>query len=242
MSEKSAFCIEFSSLPTSCHYLFDKNSSMHYKYIDGCDFILNSALVERGWRRFGKYFSRPNCKNCTECKNLRIDVENFTFSKNAKRILKKNKNVTTFIQKPTLSFLHLDIYVKYHKYMHQKRGWRYYPISAQMYNELYVDGAGSFGKEILYFIDEKLVGVDLVDFTNDGISSIYFFYDPDYSHLSLGKYSIYKQILLAKENDLRYIYLGYYVKNCQSLKYKADYKPHEILVGLPEVDEKVVWR
>lgn len=239
---KNDTCIEFSSLPSNCHYLKNKISTMHYKYIYDCGFELNSNLVKRGWRRFGRYFSRPNCKDCFECKNLRIDVKNFKFSKNARRIINKNKNTKIYIQNPSLSFAHLDIYVKYHKYMQEKRGWQYYPVSAQTYNELYVEGANSYGKEVLYFVDERLIGVDLVDFTDDGISSIYFFYDPEYSYLSLGKYSIYQQILLAKGNDLRYIYLGYYVENCQSLKYKAEYKPHELLIGLPELNENVFWK
>lgn len=242
MFVKTNDCIEFSSLPSHCHYLKNKTTTMHYKYIYECDFELNSKLVKRGWRRFGKYFSRPNCKDCAECKNLRIDVKNFLFSKSVRRIINKNTNTKIFIQSPTLSFAHLDLYVKYHKFMQEKRGWKYYPISAQMYNELYVEGASSFGKEVLYFIDEQLVGVDLIDFTDDGISSIYFFYDPKYSHLSLGRYSIYQQILLAKKSDLSYIYLGYYVQNCQSLEYKASYKPHEILIDLPELHEDIIWR
>lgn len=214
---------------------------MHYKYIFDCDFNLNSQLVKRGWRRFGRYFSRPNCQNCNECQNLRINATEFIFSKQARRVINKNKNTKIYIQRPTLSYAHLDLYVKYHKHMQEKRDWKYYNISAQTYNELYVDGANSFGNEVLYFVDEKLVGVDLIDFTEDGISSIYFYYDPDYSHLSLGKYSIYQQILLAKKRGLDYIYLGYYVKECQSLKYKADYKPHELLLGLPELEDYAIW-
>lgn len=215
---------------------------MHYKYIVDCSFDFNSALVERGWRRFGKYFSRPNCKNCSLCLNIRINVETFSFSRNAKRIIKKNQNIKHYIQKPTLSYEHINLYKKYHKYMQNKKNWQYYDMSTQMYHELYVEGASNFGKEVLYFSDETLIGVDLIDFTCDGISSIYFFYDPDFAHLSLGKYSIYQQILLAKKQNLRYIYLGYYVENCSSLNYKITYKPHEFLVGLPELEDEIFWQ
>lgn len=99
-----------------------------------------------------------------------------------------------------------------------------------------------FGQEVLYFRDDKLVGVDLIDFLADGISSIYFFYDPEYAHLSLGRFSIYQQILIAQMHKLPYVYLGYYVKECDSLKYKADYKPFEILQGNPSLNEFPLWR
>ena len=41
------------------------------------------------------------------------------------------------------------------------------------------------------------------------------------------------QISIAKENNLEWIYMGYYVKGCQSLEYKSRYKPYKILQGRP---------
>jgi arginine-tRNA-protein transferase len=86
-----------------------------------------------------------------------------------------------------------------------------------------------------------LVGVDLVDFLDDGLSAIYFYYDPDFAKYSLGNYSIYKQIEMAKERELKWIYLGYYVKDCDSLNYKVNFTPYEILQNNDELDEAAVW-
>ncbi len=233
--------IEFSTVETSCVYLPYKRMRMHYKYIKEASFELNSALTERGWRRFGEYYSRPSCAGCTECLSLRIDALNFKFSKSAKRVMKKNKNTKIYIQKPTTTTSHIALHEKYHKFMSEKKGWKYHPISPALYNELYVEGHGNFGKEVLYFINGKLVGVDLIDICKDGISSIYFFYDPDYAKYSLGRYSIYQQILMARKYDLKWIYLGYYVKDCNSLNYKASYKPHQILLNSPSLEEEPIW-
>jgi arginine-tRNA-protein transferase len=233
--------VEFSTLPHECSYLKEKICTMHYKYILNCPYLLNSTLVERGWRRFGLYFSRPNCKECKECVNLRIDVKKFEFSHSAKRVLRKNYNTQMIICEPSLTRKHLELYEKYHKFMSGKKGWKYYELTPKNYFELHVAGCDKFGKEILYFHEGKMIAVDLIDFTHNGISSIYFFYDPDYSKLSLGKYSIYQQILLAQREELRWIYLGYYVKECPSLMYKATYKPHQLLQGSPEMDDTPVW-
>ncbi len=214
---------------------------MQYKYIENCPSLLNDGLIQKGWRRFGNYYSRPQCSTCSECKSLRIDAKNFTFSKNARRTIKKNINTVFTIQKPTISNEHLEIYEKYHKYMELKKGWKTYGIKPKSYYELYIAGTQKFGKEILYYIDDRLVGIDLVDFMDDGISSIYFFYDPDYAKYSLGRYSIYMQIQLAKNFNLRWIYLGYYVKDCPSLNYKDRFKPFEILQNNPNDFEKEIW-
>ncbi len=233
--------VEFSTLDTSCSYLPNRHTRMEYKYIENVTMELNQALVERGWRRFGRYYSRPQCQGCNECLNLRIDIRNYEFSRSAKRVFKKAQGLRYVIQAPTISNEHLELYDRYHSFMEKKRGWHYYYLKPQSYHELYVTGAQNFGKEILYFKDEQLIGVDLVDFLDDGLSSIYFFYDPDFAHFSLGRLSIYEQILLAKEYDLEWIYLGYWVKGCQSLSYKASYTPYQLLQGNPTLEEEAIW-
>ncbi|ELD3961788.1 arginyltransferase, partial [Campylobacter coli] len=50
------------------------------------------------------------------------------------------------------------------------------------------------------------------------------------------------EIKIAKKEKLKYIYLGYFVKKCQSLSYKADYTPNEILKGTKELFEnEILW-
>ncbi|MBL0687014.1 MAG: arginyltransferase [Sulfurospirillum sp.] len=233
--------IEFSTLEAKCEYLKNKRMCMEYKFIENCSEILNQKLIQRGWRRFGEYYSRPNCMNCSDCLSLRINALNYSFSKSAKRTIRKNTNTKFLLQKPTVTTQHLDLYDKYHKYMKEKKGWQYYSLTTSSYHELYSSGAMKFGKEILYFIDNKLVGVDLLDFLADGLSSTYFFYDPDYMHLSLGRFSMYQQINIAKIYNLPWIYIGYYVKECPSLNYKNDYKPYEILQGEPDLKDSPIW-
>ncbi len=239
--EESSKIIEFSTIESQCVYLPSQRMRMRYKYIKNASFELNSKLTQRGWRRFGEYYSRPFCKACNECLSLRIDAENFQFTKSVRRTFKKNKKTTLILQKPSISTHHMRLYEKYHKFMEKKKGWRYHPISPALYNELYVQGHGNFGKEVLYFIDFRLVGVDLIDICEDGISSIYFYYDPDYANLSLGRYSIYQQILMARKYNLKWIYLGYYVKNSNSLSYKAQYTPYQILQSNPSLEEEPIW-
>jgi len=233
--------IEFSTLQSPCVYLHGEQMKMAYKYIKECSIELNSKLIQRGWRRFGHYYSRPECETCTACQSMRVSIDDFVFSKSVRRVMKKNKETRVLLRKPSVSQEHLNLYEKYHRYMEKKKGWEYYPLTLESYADLYAKGSSFYGYEVLYIRDEKLVGVDLVDFLEDGISSIYFFYDPDYAHLFLGKFSLYKQIEMAKERDLSWMYLGYYVEACESLKYKNSYKPNQILSNTPGVEEEAHW-
>ncbi|WP_455757534.1 arginyltransferase [Sulfurimonas sp.] len=229
------------SLDDKCSYLENKKQTTYYKVIDNCSSIYNQELIERGFRRFGKMFFRPVCSTCQECQSIKIDVDNYTFSKSSKRIMRKAGHIKSYIQTPNLSQEHIDLFEKYHKHMKDKKGWKYQETTAEHYYNSFVTGHENFGYEIIYFDGDKLIGVDLVDILEDGISSIYFYYDPDYSHLSLGKLSLLLQIKFAQESKKKWIYLGYYVEDCPSLNYKAEYKPYLTLQGRPSQENQYIW-
>jgi len=230
------------ALNDKCSYLDNLEQTTHYQIIDNCDIQHCQELIERGYRRFGKMYFRPMCPSCNECKSIKIDVKNFHFSKSARRVMKKAAHIKSYVQIPTMSKAHLELFEKYHTFMHKTKGWDHQKASAHSYYNSFVNGHNEFGYEILYFDGEKLIGVDLIDILQDGISSIYFYYDPEYMHLSLGRLSLYYQIKFAQQSDKKWIYLGYYVKDCASLAYKAQYKPFLTLQGRPPIDEAFDWK
>ncbi|VAH19724.1 unnamed protein product [Triticum turgidum subsp. durum] len=93
-------------------------------------------------------------------------------------------------------------------------------------------GFGSFHQQ--YRIDGKLVAVGVVDILPKCLSSKYLFWDPDLAFLSLGKYTALKEIDWVKTTQkscpsLEYYYLGYYIHSCNKMRYKAAYRPSELL-------------
>jgi len=229
------------ALSEKCSYIPGLEQTTHYKIIQECDIEYNAHLIERGWRRFGNMYFRPMCEGCSACESLKIDVNNYEFSKSERRVIKKNAHLKIVLRRPTASHSHIALFEKYHDHMHDKRGWDKQAINIKNYYMSFVNGYNEYGFEVLYFDDDKLIAIDLIDILPNGISSIYFYYDPDYSHLSLGKFSMLRQISYAKANHLEWIYMGYYVKECQSLAYKSDYKPFLTLNGSPNESENPLW-
>jgi len=229
------------AIDDKCSYLDNQHQTMHYKIIDACTKEQCSTLIERGWRRFGTMFFRPICKDCTQCESIKIDIKNYKYSKSDRRVIKKASNFKIIVQTPTLTKEHLELFTDYHNYMKEKRDWDQQNITAQNYYLSFVQGHSDFGYEVLYFDEDKLIAVDLIDILDDGISSIYFYYNPEYQKYSLGKYSIYYQIEYATQLGLSWIYLGYYVPKCQSLAYKSRYKPYMTLEGRPSELDSHHW-
>lgn len=229
------------TIQSSCSYLEGKTQIMHHKMIQNCDTLSCSDLIERGFRRFGKNYFRPICAECQECQSIKIDVDNFEFTKSRRRVLNKASQIRSYIQKPSMTKEHLELFEKYHLFMREKKEWEYSETTPQNYYASFVEGHNDFGYEVLYFLKNRLIGVDLIDILDEGISSIYFYYDPDFMQYSLGKLSLLNQIIFAKRAKKRWIYLGYYVKDCPSLAYKSEYKPYLTLLGRPSFYEVPIY-
>ena len=234
--------IDFCVLDYPCSYLPDRQVRMNYRYLENASKELNTQLIQRGWRRFGNYFFHPICNGCNECKSLRIDVENYNFTKSQRKVIKKNRDTKVVVSRPTVNDTRLKIYNDYHLWKSELDGWDYKKITYGNYFENFVEGVNDYGREVLYFVDDKIVGVDLIDILDDGISAIYFYYSPYDRKLSLGTYSLLYQIELAKKLNLKWIYLGYWVDGCKAFEYKPRFKPQEILDGFPDISQTPNWQ
>ncbi|KAF8082578.1 hypothetical protein N665_0819s0017 [Sinapis alba] len=96
-------------------------------------------------------------------------------------------------------------------------------------------GFGSYHQQ--YRVDGRLIAVGVIDILPKCLSSKYLFWDPDFASLSLGNYSALQEIDWVKQNQahcstLEYYYLGYYIHSCNKMRYKAAYRPSELLCPL----------
>ncbi|XP_053548617.1 arginyl-tRNA--protein transferase 1 isoform X1 [Bombina bombina] len=93
-------------------------------------------------------------------------------------------------------------------------------------------GYGSFHQQ--YWLDGKIIAVGVIDILPYCVSSVYLYYDPDYSFLSPGVYSALQEIAFTRElqtkaSNLSYYYMGFYIHSCPKMRYKGQYKPSYLL-------------
>ena len=87
-----------------------------------------------------------------------------------------------------------------------------------------------FGRVLEIRREGRLVAACHIDMTEQSLSAIYSYWDPEESRLGLGTYAVLKCIELARSRDIPYVYLGYYVPENRHMNYKVRFYPNEALI------------
>jgi arginyl-tRNA--protein-N-Asp/Glu arginylyltransferase len=190
------------------------------------------SLLAQGWRRFGPSYFRPACASCAECVSLRVIAKRLATSKSQRRAARACATLRRVVGAPGVDGERIALYAKWHAGRERERGWEFaFPHPCAREAAFYDDAAGG-----------RLVGVGLFDETPNAISAAFFFYDPAYAHMSLGTANVLSLIADARAAGRAHVYLGFRVSGCASLRYKATFRPHELLMGRPAPGEAAVWK
>jgi len=214
------------SAPETCPYLPERVTQMRYEIAVDLTPATYTARLDAGWRRFGPIMFRHECPSCQSCRSLRIPVRSFKPSAGQRRVWRKNADVVALrLGSPSTTVEKLELFRRFHRHGHEYKGW---PADAG--HDLSLFTINPFRtEEWTFFVGERLVAVGYVDALSEGLSAIYFFHDPQEARRSLGTFNILSMIEQARQRELKFVYLGYYVAGCRSLEYKARFLPNEVL-------------
>ncbi|MFZ5477536.1 MAG: arginyltransferase [Myxococcota bacterium] len=185
-------------------------------------------LLEEGDQRVGNTMFRTECPFCHACEPVRVDVEAFRPTRSQRRVWTRNEGeVEVEYGAPTLSRRRVAMWNRHRRTRgllneHSRRD----PVG---YQDWLVETCAPT-EEVRYFLDGKLAAVSLLDIGRTSANSAYHYFDPKYAKRSLGVYSVLKEIELCRKLGMKWYYLGLWVRDCDALRYKSGYLPHERLV------------
>jgi arginine-tRNA-protein transferase len=207
--------------PVECPYLPDRSFVQNYFFAAELDSHEFGVLLNAGWRRFGNYFFRPSCPGCSLCIPLRIDARNLSPSASQRRVIRRGEAIIMDTVRPAAT----------------DEAWQVYKRHS----------AGQFGRDVNradfettffhpavpaiqteYRLDGRLIALGFLDIADEGMSSVYFAFDPGWAEYSTGILSVFRESELVRAGGGRWYYLGYWVPGCASMDYKARYLPHQL--------------
>ncbi len=216
----------YATVPYTCNYLPDRQARSQIvipaNMVNGSNY---GALMAQGFRRSGGNTYRPWCDHCQACQSLRIPVERFAPNRSQRRVAHQHQDLRVELR--DLEFIpeHYRLYQEYQHTRHAGGG-----MDNDNEDEYCNFILNSTVPAVLveFYQGDALKMVSLVDVVPDALSAVYTFYAND-AGASYGTYSILWQIQQARRIGRPYLYLGYWIEECQKMRYKTHFRPYQIL-------------
>lgn len=211
--------------PVHCPYGLPRVAVYRQNIFTSLPDHIMAAFLDQGFRRNGNTMYTMACRECRSCIPIRLKPEEFWPNRNQKRVWKRNHDVTVDmaplrITGEKLSLLEKFLRVRYPTGDSSALGY---------YSDFFINSLTNT-QVISYRINDRLMGVAIVDVGGTCVNGVYFYFDSDFSKRSPGTFNILYLIDFCRKQQLEYFYLGLLIREVRAMSYKENFKPHYLRI------------
>jgi arginine-tRNA-protein transferase len=215
----------------SCPYLEGREWEIEEFSVRELEPAIYEELLASGFRRSGMSFYRNLCPNCGLCIPIRLDARDYEPTKSLRRLARLNSDLEVTLVPASYSEERFELYSRYVEARHEKEVCP--PKEARAsYSAFLLESPFASTMITEYRLPSgRLAATGYVDLLPEGISSVYFAFDPELGKRSIGTWSVLRELELAAAIGKRWYYLGFWVPGSPKMDYKARFHPFEYAYG-----------
>lgn len=214
----------FVDISIGCPYALPYVATFHQAHFAPLSERAMELFLAAGYRRNGNCLYCMRCMDCSGCLPIRLHPSEFTPNRNQRRTWKKNEDLSLELvpligEREDVELCNKFLLARYPLRHNTGEGY---------YHDFFLNHIVNSAR-LQFRQGGRLIGTSIIDIGYNWLNAVYFYFDPDDSHRSLGTYNILRLVDICREWDIDYLYLGYLIHNVQAMKYKASFKPYYIL-------------
>jgi arginyl-tRNA--protein-N-Asp/Glu arginylyltransferase len=216
--------------PHPCSYLPGRTARLPHRHpVERLAPERFDQCLAEGDRRTGVFLYRTQCPQCRECEPIRLDVARFRPDATQRRMARRGAELLEVrIGEPIIEERRIALFNLHREIRGLASGDE--PLDERSYAEFLTESCVQT-IELSYWHSGRLVAVAIADAGHLALSAVYCYFDPSFRQLSLGTYSVLRQVEFCLSSRRQFLYLGFYIAPSPHMSYKARFRPHQRLIG-----------
>jgi arginyl-tRNA--protein-N-Asp/Glu arginylyltransferase len=216
----------FINMSMECPYQLPYKATFYQALFGPLTDQIMELFLAAGYRRNGNSLYTMRCESCSACVPIRINPAEFKPSRDQRRVLKKNSDLSITLNSVRMTEENLELCEHFLTNRYPQKN----NTALGYYSGFFLNHIVN-SLEFHYRAGGRLLANGIVDIGENWMNAVYFYFDTAESKRSLGTFNILTLIDFCLQKSIEHLYLGYYIEGVSAMSYKSRFRPYYLKQG-----------